>query len=157
MPAQIFWNGNKCYSIFDLVQKFGPIQNILVSVEGKGSNNLVYLLHRFPIFQNWPDNCNLGLNVKSCDVQQNFKWWDKNQMVRSPWFSCSRISRATKLQSKSLQIRSSLTSKNNKTDNQEKKNSEKNEGILLFVYHHCHGKCTRGRVKSIQNHRRSYK
>ena len=98
---------------------YGPTQNILGLVEEKGSNNLAYSLHRFPIFQNWPDNCNLG-NIKSCDAQQNFKWWDKNQMVRSPWFSCSRISRATKLQSKSLQIRSSLASKNNKTHNQKK-------------------------------------
>ena len=84
-------------------------------------------------------------------VRQYFEWWDKNRLERSPWFSCSRISRATK-----LQIRSSLTRKNNKTHNQKK--SEKNEGILLFVYHHCHGKCTRyGRVKPIQNHRWSYK
>ena len=76
-------------------------------------------------------------------VRQYFEWWDKNRLERSPWFSCSRISRATK-----LQIRSSLTRKNNKAHNQKK--SEKNEGILLFVYHHCHGKCTRyGRVQPI--------
>ena len=98
---------------------YGPTQNILGLVEEKGSNNLAYSLHRFPIFQNWSDNCNLG-NAKSCDAQHNFKLWDKNRFVRSPWFSCSRISRATKLKSKSLQIRSSLASKNNKTHNQKK-------------------------------------
>ena len=48
-------------------------------------------------------------------VRQYFEWWDKNRLERSPWFSCSRISRATK-----LQIRSSLTRKNNKTHNQKK-------------------------------------
>ena len=103
---------------------YGPTQNILGLVEEKGSNNLAYSLHRFPIFQNWSDNCNLG-NAKSCHAQQNFKLWDKNRFLRSPCFSCSRISRATKLQSKSLQIRSSLTSKNNKTHNPKKRSEKK--------------------------------